>query len=60
MAKIDWLWEAEMTRVRYQVEGWKDRYFREGLEALGMECPYPTSSFAGIHWRRGAAQRRAA
>lgn len=59
MAKIDWLWEAEMTRVRYQLEAGKSRYFNEGLSAESNEpCPYPPSSFAAIHWRRGAAQRR--
>ncbi|WP_305042403.1 hypothetical protein [Geoalkalibacter sp.] len=54
---IDWRWEAEMSRARRQLEEAKSRYFGEGLSAADGQCPYPPTSFAAIHWRRGAEQR---
>lgn len=53
----DWKWEAEMGRVRRQLEEAKARYYGEGLSAIDGLCPYPPTSFAAIHWRRGAAER---
>lgn len=53
----DWKWEADMARIRRQLEDGKNRYFNEGLMSADTQCPYPPTSFAAIHWRRGAAER---
>ncbi len=54
----DWKWETAMGAIRRQTEEAQNRYYHQGLAAQGAPCPYPYTSFAAIHWRRGAADAR--
>lgn len=47
-----------MGAIRRQNEEAKNRYYHQGMAAQGAPCPYPSTSFAAIHWRRGAADAR--
>lgn len=56
MAGINWKYEAGSSACMRFWAGLKDRFYEEGLTATpGEECPYPRTSFAANHWRRGAA-----
>lgn len=55
---INWKYEAAAASL---LRFWRDRkehYHSEGLSASStVACPYPDTSFAGRHWRRGHAER---
>lgn len=58
MAGINWKYEAPASACKRFWAGLKERYTEEGLSAPpGAQCPYPETSFAALHWRRGAAAR---
>jgi len=58
MAQLNHKYEAGADAARRCCQAGAERYHAEGLaSAPGEECPYPRSSFAAIHWRRGAASR---
>ncbi|MDW7643422.1 MAG: hypothetical protein SCI25_00100 [Desulfuromonadales bacterium] len=51
-------YEAAQSSCRRFWQAAKDDYYQQGLAAADeSDCPYPYTSFAAIHWRRGAADR---
>ncbi|OHD24633.1 MAG: hypothetical protein A2Y38_16805 [Spirochaetes bacterium GWB1_59_5] len=58
MAQLNWAYEAGAAAARRTLQAGAERYFAEGQAApAGAECPYPATSWAAIHWRRGKASR---
>ena len=55
---IDWQYEAAAGRAKRQQQEAADRYFQQGASAAeDAWCPYPPTSYAAIHWRRGHVYR---
>ena len=55
---IDWKNEAAAAQCLRFWAGRRDHYQQEGAAApAGAACPYPPTSFAALHWRRGHSQR---
>ncbi|WP_027714921.1 hypothetical protein [Desulfuromonas sp. TF] len=57
MAGINDKYEGSASACMRFWAGLKDRFYEEGLSAPpGAQCPYPQTSFAANHWRRGQSQ----
>ncbi len=55
---INWKYETAADQARRFWQSIKERCYQEGLMALpDTRCPYPGTSFAGQHWRRGQIER---
>lgn len=58
MAQLNWKYEAGAAAALRFWQAAAERYCLAGAEApAGAKCPYPSTSFAAIHWRRGAAMK---
>lgn len=54
---IDWKYESAAGQAQRQLQAAAERYYQRGLTAADDAwCPYPETSFAAIHWRRGQKQ----
>lgn len=59
MAQLNWKYEAGAAAAMRFWQAGAERYFAEGQTApSGAECPYPATSWAAIHWRRGQAAQK--
>ena len=57
----DWKYEAAKGQAQRQWQAAAQHYYQRGLAAAADAwCPYPPTSFAAIHWRRGQAEQEAA
>lgn len=58
MASLNHTFEASADACRRQWQAAAERYYQRGLSAANDAwCPYPTTSFAAIHWRKGYAAK---
>lgn len=58
MAALNHKYEASADACRRQWQAAAEKFFQQGLSAADDAwCPYQTTSFAAIHWRRGFAAK---